>query len=70
MATPLISSSWQAVLAAEFAKPYFQQLQDFISTERQAQTIFPTAADVFAAFELTPYEPEFDEASLIIKSIT
>lgn len=56
MATPLISSDWQQVLAAEFDKPYFYQLQDFISTERQTHTIFPPAADVFAAFELTPYE--------------
>jgi uracil-DNA glycosylase len=56
MTTPLISSDWQAVLAEEFEKPYFQQLQDFISAERKTQTIFPSAADVFAAFELTPYE--------------
>jgi uracil-DNA glycosylase len=56
MTTPLICSSWRSVLAAEFDKPYFHQLQDFISTERQTQTIFPPAADVFAAFELTPYE--------------
>jgi uracil-DNA glycosylase len=56
MKTPLISSSWKSILAAEFEKPYFQTLQDFISTERQTQTIFPAEADVFAAFELTPYE--------------
>jgi uracil-DNA glycosylase len=56
MTTPLISSSWHQILAAEFDKPYFHQLQDFISTERQTQTIFPPAADVFTAFELTPYE--------------
>jgi uracil-DNA glycosylase len=56
MTAPLISSSWHQILAAEFDKPYFHQLQDFISTERQTQTIFPPTADVFAAFELTPYE--------------
>ena len=56
MTTQLISSDWQLVLAEEFDKPYFQQLQDFINTERQTQTIFPSAADVFSAFELTPYE--------------
>jgi uracil-DNA glycosylase len=56
MTTPLISSDWQQVLAEEFEKPYFHQLQDFISTERQTETIFPTAADIFSAFELTPYE--------------
>ncbi len=56
MITPLISSDWQQVLAEEFAKPYFHRLQDFISTERQTATIFPAVADVFSAFELTPYQ--------------
>jgi uracil-DNA glycosylase len=56
MKTPLISSSWRSVLTAEFEKPYFHTLQDFISTERQTQTIFPADVDVFAAFELTPYD--------------
>jgi uracil-DNA glycosylase len=51
-----ISSSWQKVLTSEFEKPYFQKLQDFLVAERQTQTIFPAAADVFSAFELTPYE--------------
>ena len=51
-----ISSSWQTVLSAEFEKPYFQKLQDFLLAERQTQNIFPAAADVFSAFELTPYE--------------
>lgn len=55
MATPLISSDWHQILT-EFEKPYFQKLQDFISAERQTETIFPAVADVFAAFELTPYQ--------------
>ena len=56
MTTPLISSDWQQVLVQEFEKPYFHHLQDFINTERQTEKIFPAAPDVFAAFELTPYE--------------
>jgi uracil-DNA glycosylase len=56
MSVPTISNSWQQVLAAEFEQPYFQKLQDFTIAERQAHTIFPPAADVFSAFELTPYE--------------
>ena len=56
MAAPLISSDWHQVLAEEFEKPYFHKLQDFISAERQTETIFPAVADVFAAFELTPYQ--------------
>jgi uracil-DNA glycosylase len=56
MTIPSISSSWQTVLAEEFDKPYFQKLQDFLTAERQTQTIFTAATDVFSAFELTPYE--------------
>jgi uracil-DNA glycosylase len=47
--------SWQVVLASEFEKPYFKQLQDFLLTERQTQMIYPPEEDVFSAFELTPY---------------
>ncbi len=54
--SPSISNSWQKVLAEEFEKPYFHKLQDFLAAERQTQTIFPAAIDVFSAFELTPYE--------------
>jgi uracil-DNA glycosylase len=56
MPIPSISNSWQKVLSEEFEQPYFQKLQDFSIAERQTQTIFPPAADVFSAFELTPYE--------------
>jgi uracil-DNA glycosylase len=56
MTIPSISSSWQQVLTDEFQQPYFQKLQDFITAERQTQSIFPAEADVFSAFELTPYE--------------
>jgi uracil-DNA glycosylase len=51
-----ISNSWQKILAEEFEKPYFQKLQDFLTEERETQTIFPTEGDVFSAFKLTPYE--------------
>lgn len=47
--------SWQVVLAEEFEKPYFKQLQEFVALERQTQTIYPPEEDVFSAFELTPY---------------
>lgn len=47
--------SWQVVLAEEFEKPYFKQLQGFLALERQTQTIYPPEEDVFSAFELTPY---------------
>jgi uracil-DNA glycosylase len=56
MTIPLISNSWQQVLTEEFDKSYFHALQNFLIEERQTQTIFPAEADVFSAFELTPYE--------------
>jgi uracil-DNA glycosylase len=48
--------SWHLVLAEEFDKPYFRQLEDFLAEERQTQTIYPPETDVFSAFELTPYD--------------
>jgi uracil-DNA glycosylase len=56
MTIPLISNSWQQILKQEFEQPYFKNLQDFLTAERQTQTIFPAATDIFSAFELTPYE--------------
>ncbi len=51
-----LPNSWQTVLAAEFDKPYFQKLEAFLAEERQNQIIYPPEAEVFSAFELTPYE--------------
>ena len=51
-----LPESWQAVLADEFQKPYFKQLEAFVDQERQTQTIFPPEQDVFNAFVYTPYE--------------
>jgi endonuclease-3 len=48
--------SWQAVMAGEFQKPYFQKLQEFVAAERQTHTVFPPEEDVFNAFKFTPYE--------------
>jgi uracil-DNA glycosylase len=47
---------WRKVLAGEFEKPYFQELQKFVAAERQAHTIFPPEEDVFNAFRYTPYD--------------
>lgn len=51
-----LPASWQSVLTEEFNKPYFQQLDSFVSEERKNHTIFPPEEDVFSAFELTPYD--------------
>jgi uracil-DNA glycosylase len=50
-------SSWQDVLGEEKAKPYFQQVMNFVKSEReQGKVIYPPQADVFNALKLTPLE--------------
>jgi uracil-DNA glycosylase len=49
---------WQAVIGAEFDKPYFKSLAQFVDDERQAfpSQIYPKENQVFAALQLTPYD--------------
>ena len=42
--------SWKPFLKSEFAKPYFQELSQFLTAEYQNKTIFPAKAQVFRAF--------------------
>lgn len=52
-----IEASWKAALAAEFEKPYFQNLTDFLKKEKAAgKVIFPPGPLIFNAFELTPLD--------------
>ncbi len=51
-----LPSSWHAVLADEMAKPYFNDLIEFVAHERENSTIFPPEEDLFRAFELTSYD--------------
>ena len=46
-----IEEGWKKVLEAEFTKPYFQQLTDFVKTEYGEYTCFPKGKDIFAAFD-------------------
>jgi uracil-DNA glycosylase len=51
-----IDPSWQQPLQAEFDKPYFQSLVNFLREEKnKGKTIFPPGPQIFAAFEHTPY---------------
>lgn len=51
-----MQTSWRPVLIGETQKPYFTQLQQFVSEARREHTVFPPEADVFSALHLTPYE--------------
>lgn len=48
-------TDWNPILRGEFDKPYWQQLQAFVATERQRATVYPPPEEVFAALHLTPY---------------
>jgi uracil-DNA glycosylase len=51
-----LPSSWSSIVGAEFAKPYFVQLQKFLEHERGQGDVLPSADCVFATLELTPFE--------------
>ncbi len=46
--------SWNPFFEEEFQKDYFKSLLDYISCEREQNTIFPGHNEVFKAFMLTP----------------
>ncbi|MEM7339697.1 MAG: uracil-DNA glycosylase [Actinomycetota bacterium] len=51
----MAKTDWNPVLRAEFSKPYWQQLQQFIHDERSRHQVFPPHDEVFAALHLTSY---------------
>ncbi len=51
-----MKTDWNPVLRAEFDKPYWKELQQFVADERARHTVFPPSDQVFAALHLTPYE--------------
>jgi uracil-DNA glycosylase len=53
---PPLPASWLNVLQAEFTKPYWAKLQEFVTRERGEHEIFPPADEVYTAFNLTPFE--------------
>ncbi|MGN0205728.1 MAG: uracil-DNA glycosylase [Muribaculaceae bacterium] len=57
-----IENSWKQALAAEFVKPYFEQLTQFVRSEYRRTTVFPPGKEIFAAFDATP----FDQVKVVI----
>ena len=47
---------WKDVLAEEWDKPYFKQLQSFLDEEYTSQTIYPARSEIGSAFKITAYE--------------
>jgi len=48
--------SWQRVMGEELDEPYFRKLREFLAQERESHIVYPPAAEVFTAFDLTAYE--------------
>ncbi len=57
-----IEESWKTQLHAEFEKPYFNLLTEFVRSEYASQTIYPPAKLIFNAFEQCP----FDQVKVVI----
>ena len=51
-----LPASWRPLLAEEFDKPYFHQLQEFLAEERRHHIVYPPHDEVFTALKLTPYD--------------
>ena len=49
-------NTWAALLQREIGSERQMELQQFIAHERLVSTVFPSAQDVYAALELTPFE--------------
>lgn len=57
-----IEPKWKAVLKEEFDKDYFEKLTNFVRSEYQLHSCYPTASNIFAAFNHTP----FDKVKVVI----
>ena len=57
-----IEKSWKAHLEAEFEKPYFRQLSEYVRQEYQQHTCYPPGKLIFNAFDLCP----FDKVKVVI----
>lgn len=51
-----IENSWKTALRAEWEKPYFKELTDFVRDEYTHRRIFPPAAKIFSAFDTCPLD--------------
>ncbi len=51
----MTTTDWNPLLRGEFDKPYWSELQRFVATEREHQTVYPPHTDVFNALHLTTY---------------
>ena len=53
--SPQIAESWKLQLANEFQQVYFQELNEFLLSEKKNHTVYPPGNQIFAAFNHTPF---------------
>ena len=51
-----IEESWKQHIGAEFEKPYFSELVNFVRQEYSTTTCYPPGREIFNAFNLCPYD--------------
>lgn len=51
-----LEASWLAVLKPEFDKEYMKNLKSFLVEEQQSHVVYPPNAEIFSAFEHTPFD--------------
>lgn len=51
-----IDNSWREHIGAEFEKPYFSALTDFVRHEYTTTTCYPPGSLIFNAFNLSPFD--------------
>jgi uracil-DNA glycosylase len=49
-----IAGDWLPAVSAEFKKPYYRELYQFVRKEYESGTVFPPADQIFNALHLTP----------------
>ena len=50
-----IGNDWDAVLEAEYKKPYFTALMQAVEQEYKTKTVYPARENIFNALRYTPY---------------
>jgi len=50
----MIENDWLEYIQAEFRKPYYRELYQFVKNEYNTRVIYPPADDIFNAFHFTP----------------
>ena len=52
----IITEKWDAVLAAEYEKPYFKKLTEAVDREYSRYTVYPPRDKIYAAMQLVDYD--------------